>query len=157
MPRKAKASGAKVPGWEHYFPIPRGRAFEVVLERPPFPVRGRGTVVKRTASSIHIRLEVKGGFLVPNISADLELTYSGEGGGNAGHLEVAVGARRESFDDRDVTIRSQPQKRVREIAPSVARQGRSARVTLHATGGGECRLSAQGFEIRLTSRDSGSG
>lgn len=156
MPRKARAPGAKVPGWEHYFPIPRGRAFEVVLERPPLPVRGRGTVVKRTAASIHIRLEVKGGFLIPNITADLELTYAGEGGGNRGHLDVQVGARRESFQDADVTIHSQPQKRTREVAPSVAPGGR-AHATLHALGDGECRISARGFELRLTTRDSGSG
>jgi hypothetical protein len=158
VPRKPRAPAAtKAPGWEHYFPIPRGHAFDVVLERPPLPVRGRGTVVRRTAASIHIRLEVGGGFLIPSVSADLQLTCTREGGGNRGHLDVQVGARRESFQDADVTIHSQPQKRTREIAPSVAPRGRIALATLRATGEGECRISAQGFEIRLTIRDSGSG
>jgi hypothetical protein len=157
VPRKARAPGAKVPGWEHYFPIPRGHAFEVALVRPPLPVRGRGMVVRRTAASIHIRLEVRGGFLIPAVSADLELTYAGEGGGNRGHLDIQVGARRESFQDADITIHSHPQKRTREIAPSLAPRGRDAHATLQASGDGECRISARGFEIRLTIRDSGSG
>jgi hypothetical protein len=146
--KKAKPK-AREPGWEHYFPIPRGHAFDVVLVRPPLPVRGRGTVVKRTATAIHIRLEAGGGFLIPSISADLELTYSREGGGNAGHLEVQVGARKESFDDRDVTIRSHAPKRSREIAPSLAHRGRSAHAVVHASGESQCRISAQGFELRL--------
>jgi len=150
--KSAATKKTKAPGWEHYFPIPKGHAFDVFLVRPPLPLRGRGTVVKRTAASIHIRLEVSGGFLIPSISADLELTYSGEGGGNAGHLEVQVGARKESFDDRDVAIRSQALKRSREIAPSLAHRGRSAHAVLHVSGDQECRISAQGFELRLVAR-----
>jgi hypothetical protein len=150
--RSATTKKAKAPGWEHYFPIPRGQAFEVVLVRPPLPVRGRGTVVKRTATAIQLRLEVPGGFLVPSISAELELTYSGEGRGNAGHLEVQVGARKESFDDRDVTIHSQALKRSREISPSLAHRGRGAHAVLHASGESECRIAAQGFELKLVAK-----
>jgi len=150
MARKARA--AKAHGWEHYFPIPKGHAFDVLLVRPPLPLRGRGTVVKRTPTSIHIRLEVGGGFLIPSISADLELTYSGEGGGNQGHLEVQVGERKESFDDPDVTIRSQAPKKAREIFPSLAHRGRSAHAVLHASGESECRISAQGFELKLVGK-----
>lgn len=150
--RSSTSKKSKAQGWEHYFPIPKGHAFDVFLVRPPLPMRGRGTVVKRTATTIHIRLEVGGGFLIPAISADLELDYSGEGGGNAGHLEVQVGTRKESFDDRDVTIRSQALKRSREISPSLAHRGRSAHAVLHASGDTECRISAQGFELKLVAK-----
>ena len=145
------ARKAKVPGWEHYFPFPRGRSFEVVLERPRLPVRGRGTVVKRTAAALRLKLEVQGGFLIPRMSADVELTYSGEGGGNRGRIEVQVGARRESFEDDDVTIESQPAKGCREIASSLKQAGRGARAVLCA-GEGQCHVSARGFEIRLVAQ-----
>lgn len=151
--RRPKASRTpKDAGWEHYFPFARGRDFEVELVSPPLPLRGRGSVVKRTATAIHLRLELPGGFLVPPISADVELTYSGEGGGNSGRLEVQVGKRRETFEDGDVSIHSAPGRRSREIAPSVAPSGGKRRAVLQASAGGECRLSAPGFEIKLVAR-----
>ncbi|HVE88017.1 MAG TPA: hypothetical protein VND93_34405 [Myxococcales bacterium] len=144
MPRKPKT-----PGWEHYFPFARGHSFQVVLERPRLPLRGRGTVVKRTSRALRLRLEVPGGFLVPRIAADLQLLFAQEGGGNGGSLEVKVGSRRESFVDEDVAIHSSPARRTREISPSLPHRGKSGQAVLHATGDGGCRISSQGWEVRL--------
>jgi len=145
VPRKPRAA----PGWEHYFPIPRGEEFEVQLLRPPLPLRGRGTVVRRTGTALHLRMEMPGWLLVPRIAADVTITYAREGRGNSGRLEVQMGVRRESFVDEDVTIHSRPAQRTREISASLPLRGQSNGAVLCATSEEECRISTRGWVVRV--------
>jgi len=140
-----------VPGWEHYFPFPRGRELEVELVRPPLPLRGRGTVVRRTGAALHLRLEVPGGLLVPRITADLTLTCAREGRGNSGRLEVRLGTRSELFVDEDVGIRSEPAQRRREVSSSLPLRGKSKGAVLCAISEEECRISTRDWVVRVVS------
>lgn len=148
--RNAKGAKKTPSGWDRLVPFPRGAAFAVKVSRPPLPMRGRGTVLQRSATRLHVEIEVPGLLVFPRVRVEVLLDVRHDGGpGNSGTVHVTVGTRRHlSFTDSDLTVRTSPDGQEREISTSTSHHGFHGTAVIRAEDG-LCRVSALGFEAKL--------
>ena len=149
--RRTKRATSAQAGWERMVPFPRGGTFEVAVSRPPLPVRGHGKVLQRSATRLHLQIEVPGFLVFPGVRVEVLLHVVSDGGpGNSGTVEVAIGTRRQSFTDDDLTVRTSDDGLTREISTSRSHQGYQGTAVIRGGEDGVCRVSAMGFEVRLS-------
>jgi hypothetical protein len=149
-PKRAKPAPA---GWERFFPFPRGGAFEVRVSKPRLPVRGHGTVLQRSATRLHVEVEVPGLLVFPRVRVEVILEVPRDArAGSSGTVDVTIGKRRLAFTDDELTVRSSAADRMREISTSRSHQGYSGTAVIRSDQDGLCHVSAMGFEVMLSGR-----
>jgi hypothetical protein len=137
--------------WSRCFPFPGGTVISV---EGPFGYGGTGRVVRRTSDvlAFELRLPAKRILLkkLPELELALSLTATREGGGNrARGTWRRGGGGAESFEDDDVTIRTDAKTGVRDIRSSIVVGGKPLAISIASKGPDEARLRIAGHDFVL--------
>lgn len=120
--------------WADYFPFESDEDLKIEARILMFSLKGGGKVIARSDSELNVAFSIPEqsilGKSIPAIDVAIQITYSGEGGGNAAVIEYN-GKRKH---DQALVIASNLKEGERRMDPSVAIGGKTVGFTMVRSG-----------------------